>query len=239
MANGFNFGGKHSDTWSITVVKKNVPLMPPMKDQYQEIAGRDGVWDFGTQFDARTIELDCVILADSKADYQIKLRNLVGALNPRGGAKELIFDDEPDKMYYARLTGQLPVDQIGTFGKFTLQLICTDPFGYSTTERTSSGASSVNVVHNGTHVARPILTITASSKGAIRNKHPEGSIEELTIDAPGTLVIDCKEFTAKQGGNAAYTYVFGDFLTLEPGTNVITSTGGILNIEVQFRDTWL
>lgn len=238
MANGFNFGGTHSDTWSLRVVKKRVPLTPPMKDQYQAIAGRDGVWDFGTSFDSRTIEIEVVILADSKTDLQTKLRNLVGVFNPRAGAKELIFDDVPDILYYARLTGQLPIDQLGYFGMFTIQLICTDPFGYSTIERTAFGAL-VNVTHNGTHVARPVLTVTATGAGTITNTHQSGAVETMEITGAGTFVVDCKEFTAKQGTSAAYKFVNGDFLTLEPGTNVINVTGGVSNVQVVFRDTWL
>lgn len=238
MANGFNFGGTHSDIWSLRVIEKRVPLTPPMEDQYQKIAGRDGVWDFGTSFDSRTIEIDVASLADSKTDLQTKLRNLVGVFNPRAGAKELIFDDVPDKLYYARLTGQLPIDRLVYFGMFTIQLICTDPFGYSTIERTASGAL-VNVTHNGTHVARPVLTVTATGAGTITNTHPSGTVETIEITGAGTFVVDCKEFTAKQGTSAAYSSVIGDFLTLEPGTNVINVTGGVSNVQVVFRDTWL
>lgn len=214
-----------------------------MKEQLESIPGRDGAWDFGTQFDARPIEIDCVILADSKADLKQKVRDLAGLFNPRLGSRALIFDDEPDKLYFARLTGQLPIEQIGSFGSFTLQLICVDPFVYSSGETTSSGTSPLTVTQNGTHVATPVLTITKNSgAGTLTVTHSDGTFETLTFtpSAPsGVYVVNCKEFTITKDGAGAYKFVTGDFVTLHQGNNLITTTGSVTNIQVTFRNTWL
>jgi len=136
---GFKYDGTHSDTLSILMNSKNVPMIPPLRENFEPIPGKDGAWDFGVQYGSRPLGTTCTIIAASAADLKTKLRALVGFLNPRLGARPLIFDDEPDKLYYARITGQLPLDQIGAMGTFTLQFICSDPFLYSITPTTVSG----------------------------------------------------------------------------------------------------
>ncbi len=244
MANGFTFGGYHSDQFSILMNEKRIPILPPTKEHFETIPGKDGVWDFGTQYEKRPIEIDCTVLAADKADLKTKVRDLAGVLNPREGAKELIFDDEPDKLYYARFSGQLPLDQIGAFGTFTLTLVCPDPFVYSASEEVRSGSDTIWATNNGTFVARPVLEITTNGgDGSVTVTHPDSSTQTLTFEssAPsGVYVVNCKEMTITKDGTAAYQYLSGDFFELHPGTNKIAITGtNITDVQVTFRHTWL
>ncbi len=240
---GFTLNGVHSDALFVQMAGKNVPLLPPLKENFENIAGKDGAWDFGVEYDARPIEIDCVILADSTADLKVKLRSLIGYLNPRLGARALVFDDEPDKQYYARLTGQLPLEQIGAFGSFTLQLICPDPFTYSTIEKTVSGSTTLNLSNSGTYYAYPTLTIThGGGAGTLSLSRIDGVTQELTFSgsAPaGDYLVDCKEGTITKDGAGAYQHLSGEFFGFPGGSNTLTVSGGITNVDVKFRDTWL
>ena len=291
-------------------------------------------------------------------------------MNPRKGSQILIFDDEPDIMYYARISNQVPLDTLGAMGTFTLQLVCPDPFAYgidirvdeftknwgpdgrnlvirqneieksyympdgslstqyATTTSTSAypisvvpgenlvfqktsrkgndywrcnwrgsggtllsrfannsnrftlvvpeGAQTLEVSYpdaedvmitrgsavypiapapedatvtlyaepSGTQIALPIVTIEyGGGSGTISNTRADGIVEKFTFkeDSPaGTYVFDSKQKTITVGGNRAYKYVSGDFLSLASGSNHITSSkANIENLTVEYRDTWI
>lgn len=241
--NGFTFDGIHSSEFSIIVNKKNVPLTPPIENRLQEISGFDGAWDYGISYSPREIEIECTVLAHSKEDLKQKMRKLAALLNPRKGAKPLIFDDDPDVFYYARLSNQIPLEQLGAFGTFTLQFVCPDPFTYATELRTGTFTGTMNIEHRGLHISQPILTVIhGGGSGKITNTRPDGIVETLTFkdDSPsGIYVIDCKEKTITLDGEAAYHFVDGDFISLPSGVNRLTNSGNINQTKIEFRDTWL
>lgn len=243
MTNGFTIGGVHSDAFALIVNKKDIPITPPIESRLQEISGFDGAWDYGISYGAKPIELECTILADSKEDLKSKVRKLAGTLNPRKGAKPLIFDDEPDKMYYARLSNQIPLEQLGAFGTFTLQFVCPDPFTYAVDLRQGTFATDMSITHNGTYESKPKLTVTHNGGAAsISNTRPDGIVQIITFkdDSPsGVYVIDSKEMTVTKDGAAGYDFVDGDFISLEEGNNALHAAGAITSIDIEFRDTWL
>jgi predicted phage tail component-like protein len=241
--NGFSFGGNHSDSFGIIVNKKKIPLTPPIENRFQSIGGFDGAWDYGATFGAREIEVDVTLFGDTKEEMKANARRLAGKLNPRLGAKTLIFDDEPDKQYFARLSNQIPLEQLGAMGTFTIQFVCPDPFTYSVILNTFTFTSSKVIDHLGSHEGRPVLTITKNAGAAtIVNTRNDDVIETITFtsDSPsGIYVIDCKESTITKSGDAAYNYVSGDFFTLIEGDNTIQNSGAITSVTIEYRDTWL
>lgn len=370
MSNGFTFGGVHSDSLGLIVNSKTIPASPPVTNRLQEIGGVDGAWDYGVSYGPRELEIDVTILGDTPADTRRSVRKLVGTMNPRKGSQILIFDDEPDIMYYARISNQVPLDTLGAMGTFTLQLVCPDPFAYGIENRvdtfakdwgsegrnlvirqneiekayygldgtmnrrddftTSVSAYPISVVPgeslvfqktsrngfdfwrcnwldsdgvflsrfannpnrfttvvpegaeilevsypdaedvmitrgsevypiapapedatvtiyaepSGTQIALPIVTIEyGGGSGTISNKRADGIVEKFTFksDSPaGTYVIDSKQKTITIGGNRAYKYVSGDFISLASGSNHITSSkANIENLTVEYRDTWI
>lgn len=243
MANGFTFGGVHSDAFELLVNRKNIPLTPPIENRLQEISGFDGAWDYGISYAPREIEVECTILADSKEDLKSNLRNLAGHLNPRKGSQALIFDDDPDVQYFARLSNQIPLEQLGSFGTFTLQFVCPDPFTYGVNLRRGTFATVMTITHHGTHYAKPTFTINhKGGEGELKNTRPDGIIETIKFseDSPsGIYVIDCKELTITVDGKAGYNFVDGDFISLANGSNILTNSGQITSTTIEFYDTWL
>ncbi|SCY88566.1 distal tail protein Dit [Alkaliphilus peptidifermentans] len=243
MGKGFKYDGMHSDDLHITLTGKNVPIVPSLVEHFETIAGRDGAWDFGVQYGTRTIELDCIILAVNPQDLKNKLRALAGFFNPRRAARPLIFDDDPTKIYFARLTGQLPLAQIGSLGSFTLHMTCPDPFVYSTNEEIISGTEMIYVTNEGTHYAQPTLIVVHNGgAGKVTLNRSDGKVQELSFasNSPsGTYTINCKEGTIVRNNTGAYKFVTGDFFQLPEGVNTIEKNGGVDNIEVRYRHTWI
>lgn len=243
MSSGFKFDGVHSDAFSLIVNKRNVPITPPIESRLQDISGFDGAWDYGVSYQPRPIEIECTILASSKEDLKSKMRSLASRLNPRKGAKPLIFDDDPSVQYFARLSNQIPLEQLGAFGTFTLQFICPDPFTYGITTQTRAGVGTIYATHNGSHIARPIITVTHNGGvGTVAVTLADNTVQTLTFKSTslaGTYVIDCKEMTITKAGAAAYNDVTGEFFGFQEGSNTVRTTGGVTNVSIVFRDTWL
>lgn len=242
---GFTFGGVSSSSLNLIVLGNPVPLMPEISEQSEEMPGLDGGYDFGIQYKAKIIPVTVRLLnSTSKADYKAKLRNLAAILNPRLGAKELIFDDEPDKMYLARLTENFTPERVGMISDiFTLSFICYDPFAYGVTEKTESGLS-FDVENLGSHVATPTFFITTGAgAGSVKVTHPDETIDEIVFKSTtiaGTYIINTKEKTSIVGIEGAYRYLEKEeYPTLQPNINQIEATGAVTDVEIRYRDTWL
>lgn len=244
---GFTHGGAHSSSFNLIVIEKDVPPMPEVEEQAEEMAGLDGGYDFGIRYKPKIIPVTVRLLnAVSKADYNNKLRSLASSLNPRKGSKPLIFDDEPDKQYFARLSQTFNPQRMGMISKdFTLTFICYDPFTYSIAEKDLSGTSSILCNNAGSHLAEPILYIT---KGAgaltVRNTHPDQTTEDIVFNASspaGVYVIDSKEKTSLLDSEGAYEYLDEEtYFTFQEGDNTLSIvSGSVTNMRAVYRDTWL
>lgn len=244
---GFTIGGEHSSSLNLIVIEKDVPMMPEIKNNYEEMDGVDGAYDFGMQFLPKPISVTVRILQTiSKAEYHRTLRRIASVLNPRLKDRILCFDDEPDKIYFARLSETFNPRRLATISdEFTLNFTCYDPFTYSKDEKQYSGSTQVTVTNDGSHVARPILRITkGAGAGTIRNTRSDDTSEEIRFraDSPaGIYVIDSKEQTSLIDGSGAYPYLDEEtYFSFYEGSNLVkTISGSITNIEVRYRDTWL
>lgn len=76
--------------------------------------------------------------------------------------KELIFDREPEKVYFAILSSQIDVERFVSFGKVTVKFICIDPYKYSRKVSTNTAiADQVSVANVGTADTPIIVEATA------------------------------------------------------------------------------
>ena len=129
-------GGKTAEELNIRVlIDTQEPILPDTRDRILTIPGRHGAYDFGADLEPRKFELKCALLgATSPSDLQKKVRALAAHLideNGRPRTLELIFDTEPEKKYYVRYAGSLPIERIVALGLFTLPLVAYDPYAYS------------------------------------------------------------------------------------------------------------
>lgn len=245
--NGFSLGGVTSSSLGLIVIEKEIPLMPELEDQVEEMPGIDGAYDFGVNFKPKIIPVKVRLLDNSsKAIYNTRLRNLASALNPRLGSKALIFDDENDKQYFARLTETFSPTRIGLISsEFTLSFICYDPFTYSVAEKDLTNATSITANNAGSWLSKPKLYITKTAGvGLVRNTRADGVIEEISFNSSspaGTYEIDSKNQTTLLSGAGAYKYIVTEkYFLLPNGNNVITKvSGAITNLRVVYRDAWL
>jgi predicted phage tail component-like protein len=245
MPNGYTIGGRHIHEFLVEMTGKEVPITPPFTNLAETQGGMDGGWDFGIQYEPKIIPVDHYIWTSDRAITQNNLRDLASHLNPRKGSMELIFDDEPNKMYYARINEQINIKEIvKLFNDFTLSFICYDPFTYSKDEITSQVVGSKVINHLGTFVSKPILVVDHKGGSATITMTPSGgdpvTVVFNTATPSGIYTIDMKAKTVKMGSIGGDKYI--DSLTwfeMPYGNSTFTHTTNINSVTVKYRDTWL
>ena len=131
----FSYNGVHSTDLGIVRVSSsnryNDQLIPTSQDKTAPIPGSNGTYFFGSQYTQRVINVD--IAFDEVTETQIRtMRKLFGDKK----VHQLIFDDEPYKVYYAVVTGipqlkYIPFNSPRVYkGEGTINFSCYDPFAH-------------------------------------------------------------------------------------------------------------
>ena len=108
---GFSFDGIHSSQLGITYVSSSdryeEELFPEVKDKTIEIPNNHGEYYYGSTYGTRTFTIN--IAYDSVTETQFrKIRHLFGT----GKTCELIFDERPYKVYYAKIESPIEMSYI-------------------------------------------------------------------------------------------------------------------------------
>lgn len=226
MTTSFTFDGIDSSQYFL-VTKIRRSVVPPIKDKLVVVPNRPGAYDFGWDYQVREIEVDIAIKAQTIPELRQKVRDIAKWLTT-SEAKPLIFSDEPDKMYYARLSGDTNLDQMAELGQGTLKFICPDPYAYAASPTTLQVASSPFTVNNpGTADTYPVITVAFSQPatffGITKEKEyvmvgsPESVEEAPFVEQELVLWDECADLSAWQTG------------TILDGTGVISGSMGTAN----------
>jgi predicted phage tail component-like protein len=135
----FYFGGKRADELGLVMLRQSQrPVLPGTVERTMQIPGRHGAWDFGADLGPRLFNLEVAFVERNAAELQRRVSELAAFLVDSYGrpiTRELKFSVQPDRVFYARYSGSLPIERVAGLGRFTLPLITHDPFAYSAEER--------------------------------------------------------------------------------------------------------
>jgi len=245
---GFTYKGRHCLEFGARLLRYTVNS-PQLRENEDTVAGLDGVIDYGTELGKREIEVVFDIDPDGRS-FKRRQSQILSWLKPKSSG-QLVFDDVPDRYFNAKLTGSMVVEQIGTYGEIRVTFKATDPYSYSTTESDDiildsdvvldeeitldatwsfviNRPQTVTVNNWGYEEVRPRIVITGSWTTL-----QVGSLTYNSSANNKTLVIDCERESARIDGTSVN--ITGDFITLEPGNNVVAIGGTALNCTVSFE----
>lgn len=236
------------------------PALPATRDLTLQVAGRDGLYYFGSTIAERQFQFPLVFPYEpDRIKLQEKVRALVDfLLDSKGRPRELQleFDYDVGIAYTVRLLGSVDVERIFSTGQFTLTLVAYDPFAYSidstdgivmdssipldseirlddTYSFAVSGDTTFEINNFGTMDEYPAIEVTGSftTLSIAANGKTFGFTEAI---ANQTLAIDGKKKTVKIGNVNKLGKMTGDFIELLRGINTVTVSGSGLNCTVSF-----
>src|SRR5699024_3814426 len=155
------FNGIEKDYLKVTR-GRNRPSWAPVERMFSESSLMTGAHLSSTKTNIRAIIVPVFISAESFSDLQKVKEDLANWLIHRE-PKELIFKDEPDRVYYAVVDGALDLDELVRWGDGTITFLCPDPHKYAKEEVSYDIAGGLTTLNNkGTANANPILELTAT-----------------------------------------------------------------------------
>jgi len=133
--------------------------------------------------------------------------------------------------------------------ELTITLLALDPFWYtgtatSMTTITATGQS-FKVTNSGSIDSPATITITATdacTSISLTNTTDSGRIfsyADVSFLSGTVLVVNTTDGTVELDGTSTINYLTGTFLSLLPGNNVFTYTGGTCTIEISYPVRWL
>lgn len=124
---GFTFANIHSSKYGLYVRSDNRTITPSLRRKSIVIPEKHGTIDFGNNtYESRYITMHLSLVKKTMEDLRQQARDIAEWLTKDG---LLIFDDEPDKAYRAKVYHNIDIEEIGAYGKSKVTFTC-QPFAY-------------------------------------------------------------------------------------------------------------
>ncbi|USK43530.1 distal tail protein Dit [Cytobacillus oceanisediminis] len=181
---GLTYRGVHSSEKGLRFTNiSGRDTLPDIESRTSQTASKHGVHYFGYRFQERRIRAEIALYGSSLSNFRSKIRDIAAWLNPYDGPGELIFDDEPDKKYFAVITDNTDFEGMFIKRVAEIEFLCPDPFAYAISETVATiSGNSLNINNDGTAETFPVIEITADGTAGPDNY--AGKVSGETLDNP-------------------------------------------------------
>lgn len=153
---GFTFNGNHSSGYFI-VNRVGRTMLPNISPKLLTIPNRPGAYDFGSEIGMREFSVDVTIIQTSPG-LLVSMLRIISDWLCTDKAAPLMFDDEPGKTYYAKISGDTQIDTLVSMGTGTIKFICPDPYAYGARKTLLLPGPSSAVTNAGLADTYPVIT---------------------------------------------------------------------------------
>jgi len=154
---GFLFNNQRKSY--LTVLKgRERPAWAPITRNLLKAPNHPGAYLKSTEVDVRSLKVPVLIAGENMGDLQ-KIKEDLADWLVTDAPKELVFDDEPDRSYFAVIDGSLDLEEIVSIGTGELRFICLDPHKYGKTKVQESNSGTLTVRNEGSVEALPTFEI--------------------------------------------------------------------------------
>lgn len=229
--------GVNSNTITGLLISKLPPITKPkQRTQIEEIDGRDGDIVTTLGYSAYNKEIEIGLYGDFDIDEVITYFNNSGTIT---------FSNEVDKYYNYQILDQINYEKLIRFKTAKVKMH-VQPFKYSSVEGTRTfnitTQDEITINNSGNYVSKPTITLTGS--GTINLSANGYEVLVINLDANGsTITIDTANMEAYNPSTQALMNrnITGDYnnLYLNSGSNTISWTGTITQIQIQKYSRWI
>ena len=145
------------------------------------------------------------------------------------GSGWLIFSNEPDRKYKARVVNQIEFFHIIRYFKRFIVEFEVQPFSYDIFSPTLSKTEPFKIFNIGTFEAEPIITIFGSGNITLYVNNQNISLKEIT----DKITIDSEMQNAYSDKVSMNNKMYGEFPVLNVGENNISWLGNVTKLEIQ------
>ena len=125
--------GREYKSWEHGIITKEVkiPNYAEIVEEQDVVLGQDGLYDHGTMFQNKLIEIHILVRGATLEDRINKINFIKKLLNPKDGFKKIVFTERPDVYYLAKISEAAPLQKLDRRTvEFTLMLN-SKPYAYS------------------------------------------------------------------------------------------------------------
>lgn len=156
------------------------------------------------------------------------------------GSGQIVFSNEPDRYYIARIIKGIDCTRLGRFRVATVTFR-VQPFKYNRVEvarQATSERTSMIIENLGNHTARPLITIKGA--GTVELTLNDNKICTYTFpEGENTVVIDSEKQDAYWDNALKNRNMNGDFPIFEKGNNTLSWNGALESITITKYSRWL
>lgn len=211
---------------------------PKMRANIEEIDGRDGDIITKLGYSAYNKEISIGLYGDYDVDQVIAYFT-----NNQNG--KVTFSNEEDKYYNYEILEQIDFERLIRFKTATVKMHI-QPFKYSNVEKiksfTITNQTSINVRNTGNYVSKPTITITGTGTINLSLNNEQLFVIDLG-NTPTQIALDIANMNAYNPTNDNYMNrsVTGNYdnFALKVGTNTISWTGTITQIQIENYSRWI
>lgn len=223
----------------VRVLEVSRALLPSSVVQTMDIEGKAGSYFLRKTHGVRSIEVEMAILGDSPEDLMDRAEQVADWLDSEK-PEPLVFEDEPEKTYFAIVDGAVDLDEQLKNGFFSVSFLCPDPYAYGVEKQHNLNEGQNVVNYQGTAPVYPTIETTFSvAKNDFIISNGEDKVEiEFPFEAGTVLELDFHTGKVLVNGslNLPIMTLDSDFFPLKKGDNTITvSSNSLVTYKERFK----
>lgn len=236
----FKFRGVKNTDMNVQMLSMPIRPHPARKGELIDVPARDGkLFIDEYTYDRILVTLQCVAIDNDNIDA-------ISAW--LSGDGDLVFGDEPDRAYKARITKEFSrANKMPRLRgqEFTLVFDC-EPFRYESipSEPIVIARTGTIITNPGTLESLPLIQINGSGSQTLMIGSSTMLFDGLENEKP--MYVDCDAkivYTGTASGPSpmvlATQNATGDWMIIEPGQQIVAFTDGITSVTITPRWRWL